>query len=86
MSRVRAAYEAWCRSLLKTSLWGQSHFETVAFSAGYFAGRDRYAKAVAVMIDRNLQYDGPNIVIPCASHAEAIRTVANLRAAHEGVE
>lgn len=46
-----------------------------------FAGaRDLLAAANAI-VDRDCQYDGPNVVIPCTDHAEAIRLFAELRAA-----
>jgi hypothetical protein len=39
--------------------------------------------AARALIDRDCRYDGPNIVIPCADHGEAIRLVADLRRALE---
>jgi hypothetical protein len=37
--------------------------------------------ALTVLLDRDLRYDGPDVVIPCTSHADAIATVARARRA-----
>lgn len=37
--------------------------------------------AAKALIDRDCQYAGANVVIPCADHAEAMRLVRELRAA-----
>jgi UDP-N-acetylmuramoylalanine-D-glutamate ligase len=42
--------------------------------------------AAKALIDRDCQYLGPNIVIPCADHGEAMRLVRELRAAIEQTE
>lgn len=39
--------------------------------------------AARALMDRDCRYDGPNIVIPCNSHAEAIQLVRELRTALE---
>ncbi|RAK68781.1 hypothetical protein [Phenylobacterium kunshanense] len=37
--------------------------------------------AARALVDRDIQYDGQNIIIPTGSHAEALRLVRELRAA-----
>lgn len=37
--------------------------------------------AARALVDRDIQYDGSNIIIPTGSHAEALRLVRELRAA-----
>jgi hypothetical protein len=39
--------------------------------------------AARALVDRDVQYDGPRVIIPCGSHAEALRLVRELRAALE---
>lgn len=39
--------------------------------------------AARALVDRDVQYVGPNIVIPTGSHGEALRLVRELRAALE---
>lgn len=43
--------------------------------------RDALVRAVSNLVDRDVQYHGAEIRIPVSSHADAIRLVANLRAA-----
>lgn len=37
--------------------------------------------ALTALLDRDLRYDGPDVVIPCTSHGDAIATVARARRA-----
>lgn len=62
---------------------------------GFVTAGDALRKALAssvllgaakALIDRDCQYLGPNIVIPCADHGEALRLVRELRAAIEQTE
>lgn len=41
---------------------------------------DTLRSRAAALVDRNCTYDGGNIIIPCGSHNEAIRLMADLRA------
>lgn len=43
--------------------------------------RDRLLATGTALVDRDCHYDGGNIVIPCGSHAEAIRLMREFRAA-----
>lgn len=58
-------------------------FTTAGEAARVVVDRLALKLAAKALIDRDCQYDGPNLVIPCGSHAEAIRLVADLRAAVE---
>ena len=44
----------------------------------------RLVAALASLVDRDLTYDGPCIVIPTKNHGEAISLIASARTALEG--
>lgn len=46
-----------------------------------FAASGSLMAAAKALVDRDLTYDGNKLVIECANHADAIRQVADLRAA-----
>ena len=45
---------------------------------------ERLVAALASLVDRDLTYDGPCIVIPTKNHGEAISLIASARTALEG--
>ena len=49
------------------------------------AAFEAVVSTASVLVDRNCTYDGPNIVIPCASHSEAIALLSKLRSAIDRV-
>lgn len=48
------------------------------------AAIERLVAALASLVDRDLTYDGPCIVIPTKNHGEAISLIASARTALEG--
>jgi hypothetical protein len=50
-------------------------------NARLIAAAPDLAKAGKAMSDRECRYDGNDIVIPCGSHGEAIKLMADMRAA-----
>lgn len=58
-------------------------FKTLGQAASEAVEIVRLKMAARALVHRDCEYDGANIVIPCTSHAEAIRLVADLRAALE---
>lgn len=57
------------------------HEDRAEANARLIATSPWLASAIAALFDRDCRYEGENIVIPCGSHSEAIRLVAQARAA-----
>lgn len=61
--------------------WRGSIIATDRANVHLMASAPELAEAGHALADRECRYEGNNIVIPCGSHGEAIKLMADLRAA-----